>query len=112
MALTLQVPADPNVLLGTSRTAIRTVANTAGFFYVVKSLVLCNVTTSPVTVTVYKDDGSSSDTETSYKDIPLAAKQSIAFTDMWVLGPNQQLAGLCNVAASVSATVNGWGKVS
>lgn len=112
MALGFSVPADPNVMLLTTRTAIRTVANTAGFFYVVKALLLCNFTTSPVTVTLYKDDGASSDQETSFKDIPIAAKQTITFTDLWILGPNQQLAGLCSATPAVSASVSGWGKLS
>lgn len=112
MALGFSVPADPNVMLGTGRTAIRTVANTAGFFYVVKALVLCNVTAAAATFTIYKDDGTSSDTETSFKDVALAAKQTLIIGDAWILGPNQQLAGLCSAASTISASVSGWGKLS
>lgn len=101
MALTIGIPAVDPVVLGTGRTAIVTVANTTGCFYVCAALTLCNTSASAATFTIYRDDGTSSDGETLYKAVNLAAGQTVTLPLISV-PQNRVLSGLASAGSSMS----------
>lgn len=114
MALTIQVPSNAPVVLGTSSTSIRAVANTAGFYYIVKGLILTNTSASPVTVNLfrYQNAGSATDATSLGKAIALSANQSLHIDTVITLGQGDTLTGLCSASSSVTAQVSGFGKVA
>lgn len=112
MALT--VPAIAAVTLGTTTTTVYTVSNTAGYFYVVRSIIITNVTASAITVSMARvaSGGSEADTNRFLKDVPIAAKTALFVNDVITLGPNESIRGLASAGSAATVTLSGFGKLS
>ena len=104
----------PTVVLGTSATTLYTVPNTSGKYAIVKSLTLCNTTTSAVTVTLYRSPtaGTTTDAFAFMKDAPSPPKSPVFIDTEMILGQNEAIKGLCSATSSVTVMASVAGEIT
>lgn len=112
MAVT--VPSIPAVTLGTASTTVYTVPNTAGFYLIVKGIIIANMSASSFTFSLARvpSGGTETDSNRFLKLVSLAAYESVFLSDTITLGANESIRGTASFAASAVVTLSGAGKLS